>query len=188
MPAFPGHVVDNHPIGVMKVLDFQQCRRASGFILRPRLPEHQAFAPQRLDPRKLGSEVFEVPARPLLVGQYEFRPDAGHAVGQKRKTLFERASHGRGVEDNIANLFPVIAFVLPADNADGFLKRFAFCPKFAVEGRIREPGDEPVGGMEFIPQPRDEPLAVPVRADTIEFFAHPPAGQIDIVLPDVGQQ
>src|SRR6478672_9153491 len=42
--------------------------------------------------------------------------------------------------------------------------------------------------MKDVAQPRDELLAVPVGTDAVELLAHPPAGQVGVVLPALGQQ
>src|SRR5262249_50298695 len=140
------------------------------------------------DSLEFAAQMFEVSAALLFVRQNEFGADAGYAVGQKFKALFERVAHGRRVQNDVTDLPPVVAFILPADDADRFLKRFAFDPKFAVQRRFGQSAAEPVGGAKFVAQPRDEALAVPVSADAVEFLAHPPPGEVNVVFPDMGQQ
>src|SRR5262249_11248106 len=134
------------------------------------------------------AKMFEVLAALLLVRQDEFGADARHAIGEKFEPLFERFTHGRRVENDVADLLPVVALFLPADDAHGLLKCLALDPKLAIERRFRQPAEEPVGGVEFVPQPRDEALSVPVGAHSVELLAHPPSGEVDVVLPDMGQE
>src|SRR5262245_17437630 len=65
------------------------------------------------------------------------------------------------IEDEVADLLPEIALILAANNADGPLEHLATQPKLAIERHIGQAGNEPIGCMKNVPQPRPEDLAVP---------------------------
>jgi hypothetical protein len=102
--------------------------------------------------------------------------------------LLEALLHLRRVEDDIAEFPPVLAFVLPADDADGALEHPAPQPQLAVEGYIGQAGDEPVGGEEGVAQAGEELPSVPEGADAVELLAQPPAGRVGDAVPALGQQ
>ncbi len=104
------------------------------------------------------------------------------------EALFEGAGVGGGVEDEELDLFPVVAFVLAADDGGGFLEGFAGEEEFAVERVFRQALDEPIGGVEDVAEARDEAVAVPVGAEAVEFFGHPPAGGIEEAVPGFGKK
>src|SRR5207249_2554432 len=71
------------------------------------------------------------------------------------KALFQlgRIEHDKG------DLFPVIALVLSADDADGPLEPLAVQPQLAVERFARQPLDEPVRCVKDVALPRQKLLA-----------------------------
>ena len=61
-------------------------------------------------------------------------------------------------------------------------------PEFAVERYVGQAGDEPVRSMIDVAKPRKELLAVPPSPHAVELLAHPPAGQVRIVFPGMGEE
>ena len=109
-------------------------------------------------------------------------------IGEEGHASLEQIRHCRSVEDHESDLLPVFALVLAADDAHGPLELLAIEPQFAVERHVRQAGDEPVGGVIQVALARQELLAVPVGADAVELLAHPPAGQIDVAVPALGEE
>src|SRR5262245_46625446 len=77
---------------------------------------------------------------------------------------------------------------MPADDADGALERLAADPQLAVERDRRQAVEEPVGGEVDVALARDELLAVPVGPHAVELLAHPPADEVGLVVPRLGEQ
>ena|ERR1700730_192542 len=72
----------------------------------------------------------------------------------ERQAVLEAFLQGRGIEDDIADLLPQVALVLPADNADCALELLAAEPEFAVEWHVGQASTKPFGSMKEIAQPR----------------------------------
>lgn len=62
----------------------------------------------------------------------------------------------------------MIALILPANDADSSLKLLAVQPEFTIERIFGQPGGEPVGSEEAVPEPGQKLLAIPVGTDAIE--------------------
>ena len=67
-------MLDHAGFGVVKGFDLQQRGRPAHFVLRSRLPQHQAFAPQRFDPGQLLTQM------------------VGHFYNAKRREQVQRQS------------------------------------------------------------------------------------------------
>ena len=124
----------------------------------------------------------------VLVGWAYASRSLADALVDELQALLEGLFQLGRIEDDVADLLPVVALVLPADDADGALELLAAQPQFAVERHVGQAGDEPVGGVEEIAQPRQELLAVPEGADAVELLAQPPAGRVGDAVPALGQQ
>ena len=109
-------------------------------------------------------------------------------LGKGLLPLLEWAADAGSVEQHVLDLPPVVALVLPADDAHGTLERLAVEPQFAVERYGGQAGDEPVGSMIDVALPRKKLLAVPLGPHAVELLAHPPAGQVRVVVPRMGQE
>ena len=188
VPARAGLMLQNAGLGVVKRLHLEQRRRAAGLVLRARLAEHQPFAAERLDAGQFLAQVIDAAALLVGVQLHVLGLHRRQGVAHERQSLLERRFHRRSIEHQIRDLPPVLALVLPADDADRPLKRLAGQPQFAVERRLRQRLDEPVRGVIEVALPRDELLAVPVGPHAVELLAHPPAGQVGVVRPGLGQK
>ena len=100
----------------------------------------------------------------------------------------ERSFVGGRVEDHEAQLLPELTSVETLHDADGLLETFAATEELAVERRLGELLHEPLRREEAVTEPRDEVLAVPERAHSVELLAHPPAARIHARVPRVREQ
>ena len=112
----------------------------------------------------------------------------GHEVLDVVEAIFKGPSDGRSVEDQVADLAPAVVRRELFDDADAGLEALAAHPQLTVERLIGKPGGEPGRRVVLIAEARDEALAVPIGAHAVELFAHPPAGEIDVGLPNVGEE
>src|SRR5205807_6135132 len=78
--------------------------------------------------------------------------------------------------------------ILPADDTHGALKALAGQPQLAVKRRLWQVFDKPIGRMKQVALPGEKLAAVPIGPHAIELLAHPPARQVDVVGPALGQQ
>ena len=108
------------------------------------------------------------------------------AFANEVEPVLELLLQGRGVEDDEADLLPVITSVLATDDADRPLERLAAEPEFAIERDCRQTREEPLRGVVQVPLTRDELLAIPVGADSVELLAHEPSGRIGDTVPRLG--
>ncbi len=81
--------------------------------------------------------MVQVPAQLVRVCVRKFQFLAGEQVLEEADTLLEGAGLRRRVEDQVAQLAPVVALVLPPGDADGALELLAAEPEFAVERHVR---------------------------------------------------
>jgi len=90
--------------------------------------------------------------------------------------LLKRTAGCRSVEDDVLDLLPRLARVLPANDAHGFLKGFPIEPQLAVEGDVWQPFREPAWSEEAIALTGQELLPIPVCSYAIELLTHSPEG------------
>jgi hypothetical protein len=102
--------------------------------------------------------------------------------------LLEGGIQARRIEDDEGQLLPVVAPVLPPHDAHRALEGPASAKEFSVERKVRQPLGEPVRREEGVALAAPEGLAVPVRAHPIQLLTHPPAGEVHVRLPRMGQQ
>ena len=88
-------------------------------------------------------------------------------------TLLERLSQRRGIEDEIADLAPHFGGITAPHDRDGALELLAADPQFAIERSVGQSPSEPLGSDVTVAIAGEELLAVPIRADTIQFLAEP---------------
>jgi len=62
---------DDTGLGVVEPFDLEQGRGTAGFIPRARLPDHQSFAPEVVDPGQFLTQVIEVATALLLKDTHE---------------------------------------------------------------------------------------------------------------------
>ena len=188
MAARAGEVLDDARLGVEEALHLEQRRRSAHLVARARAAQHQALAAERLHAAQLGAQVVDAGAALVRVvhgvrrlAPLELRAAEGEAV-------LEGRAEGGGVEDDERDLLPVVALVLPAHHADGALEALAPAPQLAVEGHGGQAGHEPIGRVVAVAEAREELLPVPVGAHPVELLAHPPAGEVLVVVPGVGEE
>src|SRR5262245_6722877 len=104
------------------------------------------------------------------------------------QAMLERIFQRWRVEHNVADLFPQIILILPADDAHRALELFAIDPQLAIQGRFWQSCGKPVGRMIEVSEARDELLAVPVGPHAVELLAHPPPREVRSAVPGLGKQ
>src|SRR5687768_4904484 len=104
----------------------------------------------------------------------KFQGGLNEGLLEEGNSILETTRHGRRVENDKAHLLPEIALVLPADDADSALEFFTVDPEFAIERHSGQAFDEPFWRVIDVALAGKELFAVPVGADAIELFAHPP--------------
>ena len=186
--ALARQMLDHAAFGIVEALDFEQRGRAARLVLRARLPEHQPLATERFDAGQFRSQVADSATSLLL--QHAGIGQKGLAEHFHERCLpdLEWPADSRGVEHDETDLPPMVALVVAADDAHRALERLAVQPQFAVQGHAGQPGCEPRGGMIDIALPRKELPAIPPGPHAIELLAHPPAGQVRVVVPRMGQE
>ncbi len=73
--------------------------------------------------------------------------------------------------------------ILALYDADRPLKFLSTAKEFAIKGDVRQILGEPGRGEKAIAEPGNKRSSVPIGANSIEFLAQPPVGQIEIPLP-----
>ena len=188
MPPLPRFVPDHHRLVVAESLHLHERARPPRLVLRPGFAEHQPLAAKPLHPRQLLAQVVDAAAQLVGVERGERRLPPREAVPEEPHPLLERPARRRGIEHQEADLLPGVRLVLPADDADRPLERFAGDPQLAVERQVGQPLDEPVGSVVKVALAGDELLAVPVRPHAVELLAHPPPGEVAGVVPRLGEE
>src|SRR5205823_4281134 len=107
---------------------------------------------------------------------------------EDRHPMLELAASGRGIKHHILQRPPMLAAILSPHNADCPLERLAVDPQFTVKRKTGQTSHEPVGSVEVVALSGQELLSIPVGPHAIELLAEPPAGQILVVVPSMGQQ
>jgi hypothetical protein len=185
--ALARHVPLHAPLGVVEGLHLQERRAAAGDVLTLGLAEHEPLAAQVEHALELGLEVVEVVADLVDERLGVLHPVEG--LLDDLEALLEVLVDVGRVEHPVHDVLPTITLAPAAHDADGLLEFPSIQEELPVERRLlRQILDEPIGRGEGVPQPRDELLAVPVRADPVELLAHPPACGIVLVLPLVREQ
>ncbi len=181
-------MADHARFRVVERLHLEQRRRATDRVLRFRLAQHQALAPEPLDTRQLFFEVVDAAALDVIEHACVRCLGLRDHLLRVRHAVFERALRVGSVEDHERDVAPLLSRGTGLHDARRLREHLATDPQLAVERVGRQIGDEPVRREEAITESRGERLAVPVRADAVELLAHPPAGRIVVGLPLVREQ
>src|SRR5579884_1359332 len=105
-------------LGIMEGLDLEKRDGPTHLVLRARPSQHQPLAAQGFNADQFLAQVVEVGAWHVLVAsgvrRLVFLQDALDGL----HTLLERFASLRRIEYQVADLFPQVALVLPANDAD----------------------------------------------------------------------
>src|SRR5439155_18695887 len=120
-PARAGVVLEHPRLGVAEALHLEQGRGPPALVARAGSAQHQALAPQRLQAIQLATEVVEALATLVVMRHRVGRAVASETLAHEGEALLKLLIQLGGVEDDVADLLPVLALVLGADDADGAL-------------------------------------------------------------------
>src|SRR5438105_12714791 len=99
-----------------------------------------------------------------MVKALAYRVDVGASVERfllheelfdELDALLERVVQGGGVEDDVRDLLPVVALIMPFHDADRLRELLAIQPQLTVQRQVGQPGDEPVRSVKDVAKPRD---------------------------------
>jgi hypothetical protein len=91
------------------------------------------------------------------------------------------------VKDHIPHGFPRVARHFAPHNAGNVREFLPAAPQFAIERYGGEVTGKPWRGYKRLAGTGDQLTSGPIAPDAIELFAHPPAANIDVGLPSMGQ-
>ncbi len=184
-----GQVRAHARLGVVEGLHLEQREGAADLVARAGLAEHEPLAAERLDARELLAQVRDVAARVVGVGDEVLGAGARDVRAHGLEPRLERALVAGRVEEHVAKAPPRVAPVLPPHDAHGLLEALSPAEELAVERHaLGQRVDEPRGRGDLVAEAGEEPRSVPVRAHAVELLAHPPAGEVALAPPRVGEE
>ena len=100
----------------------------------------------------------------------------------------EDVGDGGSVEHHELDFTPHLGRIVTANNAHRPLKRLTVQPQFAVERHVWESLGEPSRSMIDVALPGQELFPLKVGSHAIQLLTEPPALEINVIFPSVGQQ
>ena len=133
VPAGAGLMADHLRLGVVEALHLQQRRRPAGLVGRPRLPQHQPLAAQRLHAVQFRPQRVQALARLMGVGRGIRRGVPPDEAVQERQPLLEVAAWPGASKTTKRSSFHRSLLSCRRTMLDGALELLAAQPQFAVQ-------------------------------------------------------